>query len=100
MQSEAIGITSRGTGLERMRKATLIRDRHTCRICKKEDGEISMHVHHIDWNRMNNTDENLVTLCSRCHHAVHLERYKPEEHPDYPVPWGNIIMAIDEYEGA
>jgi len=34
----------------------------------------NLQVHHIDENRLNNTDENLKTLCAKCHRAKHIRR--------------------------
>lgn len=59
-------------------------DNHCCRICDKD---YDLHVHHIDYERTNNSYSNLVTLCSSCHRAVHLENYKPCNYPDHPIPW-------------
>ncbi len=72
----------------KIRKDILARDSHTCRICFKE---YDLHVHHIDYDRKNNSGLNLVTLCGPCHRAVHFENYKPYEHIDHPAPWGDII---------
>ena len=39
------------------------RDDYTCQEC----GEYGKDVHHIDYNKSNNDDLNLITLCHRCH---------------------------------
>lgn len=65
-----------------IRKTIIKRDNGCCRICGREH---DLHVHHIDYNRLNNADTNLVTLCQSCHQAVHKENYKPYD--DYPAPW-------------
>jgi len=70
-----------------IRKAILERDDYTCRICCTDGGEAQLHVHHIDYVREHNEDDNLITLCTTCHHQVHLEHYIPCEHDDYPTPW-------------
>lgn len=46
---------------------------HSCETCdaKYEEG-IAIHMHHIDENRKNNTFENLICLCFRCHRLTHL----------------------------
>lgn len=75
-----------------IRRAIISRDNGRCRICQREDGEVSLHVHHIDYHRSNNDYDNLVTLCSPCHHSVHGERYIPDG--DYMPPWGDHPRPI------
>lgn len=71
---------------QNIRKSILDRDNYRCRICKNDDRELE--VHHIDYDRKRNNDDNLVTLCTTCHRGVHMERYKPCDHEEWPVPWG------------
>lgn len=40
-----------------------IRDKFVCQNCNKH----GWMVHHIDYNKLNNNKENLVTLCNKCH---------------------------------
>lgn len=53
------------------------RDSYTCRECNKtQDMELKeigvrLSVHHKDENHFNNTDENAVTLCAKCHAELH-----------------------------
>lgn len=74
-----------------IRKKILKRDKEECRICTRQ---YYLHVHHIDYDRLNNAESNLVTLCEPCHRAVHREGYKPWN-DDYPAPWNKD--EIDEY---
>lgn len=77
-----------------IRKRILHRDESRCRICNKD---YELHVHHIDYNRKNNIEKNLVTLCSVCHKALHDEEYKPSEHPNQKPPWEkNSLEQYDE----
>lgn len=39
-----------------------------CEICKTTE---NLHAHHCDQNRLNNTPENIQTLCSSCHISWH-----------------------------
>lgn len=71
-----------------IRRRILERDNHQCRM-KNCDCVDSLNVHHIDYERTNNDDSNLVTLCGICHRAVHREGYKPCLYEDWPIPWGD-----------
>ncbi len=47
------------------------RDNHTCQLCGVEKnviskGEILMAVHHIDYDKTNCSEDNLITLCTSC----------------------------------
>jgi 5-methylcytosine-specific restriction endonuclease McrA len=77
----------------KIRKNILGRDLWRCRICGEEH---ILHVHHIDWNRANNNKNNLVTVCSKCHRAIHEERYFPWEHEGHPIPWGDINIDCSD----
>jgi 5-methylcytosine-specific restriction endonuclease McrA len=73
-----------------IRRGVLDRDGYRCRICGADGCEAKLNVHHIDYNRGHNQEGNLVTLCSVCHKAVHMEGYKPELYEDWPIPWGRL----------
>ena len=73
----------------KIRKRILDRDNYMCRICGDDGDEAQLNVHHKDWDRTHNGNRNLVTLCSRCHRAIHAEGYKPILYEDWPEPWGN-----------
>ena len=75
-------------GWRKIRVPILERDGYVCRICGRDGVEACLNVHHIDYIRWHNESVNLVTLCGRCHRAVHNEKYKPQEYEDWPVPWG------------
>lgn len=44
------------------------RDGYRCKGCGATQ---RLHVHHIDTDKLNNADENLITLCNSCHSRVH-----------------------------
>lgn len=52
-----------------------IKARHNnlCVLCETESS-LPLHVHHIDWNKLNSDPFNLVPLCHRCHGRVHRVR--------------------------
>jgi predicted DNA-binding protein YlxM (UPF0122 family) len=43
------------------------RDGNKCRICGKKQIKPKLDVHHIDYNKQNCKEENLISLCHRCH---------------------------------
>ena len=53
------------------RKAVLHRDNYTCQCCGKK--HVRLEVHHIIFRSKGGTDDerNLITLCERCHKAIH-----------------------------
>lgn len=58
---------------EKIRK----RDNYICQECKKSQKEFdqTLSVHHIDYDKKNNVDSNLVTLCVSCHMKTNTRRY-------------------------
>jgi len=53
-----------------------LRDKNRCRKCLRSDRKL--HIHHLDgsgdqnaWESSNNSMENLVTLCAKCHGYYH-----------------------------
>lgn len=48
----------------------LSRDKNVCAIC---GSSLQMVVHHIDWNKENCIENNLISLCRVCHARVHTE---------------------------
>jgi len=61
---------------EKIRK----RDNYTCQICGiNEEEHISkyrrvLHVHHIDYNKKNCLEDNLISLCNSCHTETNYNR--------------------------
>jgi len=56
---------------ETMRRAVRKRDNSICQCCGAVPAKI---VHHIDYDRQNNTAGNLVTLCASCHSRTNARR--------------------------
>ena len=49
------------------------RDNHICQLCgctTKENGKL-LEVHHIDYDKNNSKEENLISLCKVCHGRMH-----------------------------
>ncbi len=70
------------------------RDNHKCRMINCVSS-LDLNVHHIDYDRSNNDDINLITLCRKCHAQIHAEGYKPCLYEDWPLPWRD---EPEEYE--
>lgn len=50
------------------------RDDFICQICQiREEGK-AHDIHHIDYNKKNNLDNNLITLCYLCHLKTNINR--------------------------
>jgi hypothetical protein len=45
------------------------RDDYRCQNCGKQPK--LLHIHHKDWSKANHHPDNLISLCPRCHFAVH-----------------------------
>lgn len=54
--------------LNKLFDAIFERDNYKCQSCNKEKATL---VHHIDKNNFNNDPTNLVSLCNKCHLALH-----------------------------
>lgn len=64
-------------GWANVREYVLFRDNHQCQCCHGRSGDPILEVHHIE-SRMTggNAPNNLVTLCSHCHHEYHAGHIK------------------------
>jgi len=51
-----------------------MRDNHTCQLCRASANGRKHHVHHIDYDKRNNDEDNLITLCTRCHVKTNYDR--------------------------
>lgn len=65
-------------GFASVREKVLNRDNYTCQICKGKNKSDCLHVHHIIFrsNGGSDTEDNLITLCSKCHQDIHAEKIK------------------------
>ena len=55
-------------GLSAARKRSKPFLKHQCEICGTEE---NLQAHHKDMNPYNNSKENIMTLCARCHTKLH-----------------------------
>jgi len=49
-----------------------------CQICLKKKKKL--HIHHIDYDKLNNSENNLAPLCPSCHSATNFNREIWKEH--------------------
>lgn len=55
-------------------KLGLIKDE--CKVCQKKRDEVTLEVHHVDLNWLNNSPDNLDLLCKKHHALFHSELIK------------------------
>ena len=51
----------------RKRKDIMLRDKNICAICYEDLTNRNIHIHHINYNKKDNSNNNLITFCSCCH---------------------------------
>lgn len=73
---------------KKKREFILIRDENICIICKRKIFGRSSTVHHIDYNKKNCSENNLITLCRSCNSKANFDR----------VFYEKYINSIKEYE--
>lgn len=90
-----------------LKYAIRLRDSFECKICKRKEKNIPFPVHHIDYNKDNNSPENLITLCIKHHSKTNSKRSSWIEYfsrerkikKEY-VSWqefNNYVMKIKEF---
>ena len=67
-----------GTGKHRYRYKFL-RQELVCTRCKYNEFRCSVEIHHIDHNRNNDSDDNLMPLCANCHAGLHNKLWSLDE---------------------
>lgn len=76
------GTNSKKTKIERVKKLSKRTYHKTvgglCSVCKSEN---NLQVHHLDEDRLNNNNKNLITVCASCHQRIHAK---------------NILVAIQD----
>lgn len=56
-----------------LKEKILKRDNYKCQLCPSEH---LLSIHHIDYNKRNCSDKNLITLCRKCNSKVNFNRPK------------------------
>jgi 5-methylcytosine-specific restriction endonuclease McrA len=65
---------------EKLKTKILKRDSHKCQLCNKtqtqelKDLKKKLSIHHIDYNKKNCKEDNLITLCHKCHNKTNTGR--------------------------
>ena len=57
--------------------------------CSQEELFSKLDVHHIDYDKKNNTHENLISLCRKCHMKTNYKRQ------DWSVHYSNVLKKQD-----
>lgn len=79
------GITNEeyGSGWTKQLKESIRkRDGCTCQLCDKtqKQEKKKLAVHHIDYNKKNNNEDNLISLCGSCHTGTNFNREEWQEY--------------------
>ena len=56
------------------------RDKYSCKLCGKPQEDRAFDVHHIDYNKKNCNEYNLISLCSSCHSKTNFNRNDWKKH--------------------
>jgi 5-methylcytosine-specific restriction endonuclease McrA len=56
---------------KRIRNLIRKRDNYTCQICFKLQYNPQLVVHHIDFDKKNDDEKNLISVCVSCHKKLH-----------------------------
>jgi len=73
-----------------IKKEIRMRDKHNCVECKINEKLFSrkLHIHHIDYNKKNDTEQNLISLCVCCHAKTNYNR------EEWKMKYGKMIGEI------
>lgn len=82
----------------KLRAKIRARDNFTCQRCKAEErkrfgGYRDFPVHHKDFNKLNDKEDNLVTLCESCHQTTHREEEAKRGYIRIPLWRRNELKA-------
>jgi hypothetical protein len=64
---------------ESLREEIRDRDNHECQVCNLQEKSLKglhkkLPIHHIDYDKMNSKEENLITLCNSCNIKANYNR--------------------------
>lgn len=61
----------------KLKRAIRLRDNYTCQICEVIEGidyDRALDTHHIDYDKNHNEEDNLISLCNKCHSRTNGKR--------------------------
>ena len=61
---------------DQLKKRIRKRDNYMCQLCGLTESELcyTLQIHHVDYNKKNNVDTNLISLCLHCHTKTNHKR--------------------------
>lgn len=68
----------------KIRKSIIQRDGGSCAVPMCRTRDVRVHVHHIDYNKENNSPLNLITACPSCNARANFDR----------VPWKALLSNV------
>lgn len=74
-----------------LKEKARFRDQYKCKICgcsQLENGQM-LSIHHIDYNKLNNNINNLVSLCRGCHSSTNIKR-------NYWTKYFNSLLGYEQ----
>ncbi len=72
-----LSLTKYGDGFnDTLRENIRIRDKYICQECgcSQLENKFKLDIHHIDYNKKNNNEANLISLCRKCHMKTNFKR--------------------------
>lgn len=72
-----------------LKQQILKRDNYTCQNPNCAYKSSKLHIHHIDYNKQNNLNSNLITLCNSCHGKTIASKIKRDYYINY---YQNIMI--------
>lgn len=73
---------------EKLRMKIRARDGNKCVLCGGVDEDRELQTHHIDYNKLNNKENNLISVCLSCHVATNFNR------PYWQKPFSDWMFFI------
>lgn len=77
---------------EKLKKKIRARDNNVCQLCGSSKSKVrngnTMIVHHIDYDKSHNNENNLIALCNKCNSKVNFNR-------DYWVSYFSNLLKIE-----
>ena len=78
-----------------LKKRIRQRDGYVCQICRKQQVHRALSVHHVDYDKTNNNETNLISLCLTCHRKTNHNRDYWQFHLTNLLIQRNIIPSFN-----